>query len=821
MERELTDEVESALAEMQRYLLDQIPPLNAVDSFEVLAPQPPQLLMRMINAWAVEQKRIAGFPMADLLFHALKKVNHFGSLKLLERSLVDAYVEKLIPLAMETCPPEDRDLLRTNLTAMRDSRNISVAAVELSRTERPQPKQQQERTSTRDDLMARSARRLSLVVDRLTRFLPGRGGAAPAEAAGGTAAGPTAVPAQAEDTSAQLVTMAAASSTSEEELERYVQSIRPFTGEGETSNLIRILAGSVPAWDIVPPADLKVQPSAPVQAMHKIISLTKNTNESTKRFRELLTSAIEQFNSGSLSAAASMLELADIVVAEKKLDAITVDRIRADTLGSISSEQLKKYTENRSKHAVLRKVLAFFPALTRESLLKELRGEEKPERRRSLLALLEAWGPAAREAALADLDAELKRPEGEADTYYLRNLIYLLHRIPRESETSVDREVELMTRATARGQSIYVIKEAMLVLGQIKTEAVVKLLTMRLAETEAMLVRKDATYPADEMQKLLDRICAALARIATPPALLTIARHGMKPNPLLGDTRGRLAALGAHDLSFDEATVNVIVNALRDSLPKKILGKYLPYLQQPPLRLIESLSSTRSEAVEKFFAEIAANFSDHEIGRAASAALENLRSTGKTTTNRDGAAVSLSGDLQFFGLPSLLQSLADQQATGIVTLTSKASGQTAGKLLFVEGQFADAQTGHLRGADALYQMLERPIVGHFAFVPQPVANVKGKTQTAPVMPLLLEGIRRHDELKQAVALVPDHVALKAATTKPSPDPNETDPAILREVWVKATAGTPVGQWESQIAADAYRVRRVLAHWLEEGALQPA
>jgi hypothetical protein len=183
--------------------------------------------------------------------------------------------------------------------------------------------------------------------------------------------------------------------------------------------------------------------------------------------------------------------------------------------------------------------------------------------------------------------------------------------------------------------------------------------------------------------------------------------------------------------------------------------------------------------------------------------------------------VSLSGDLQFFGLPSLLQSLADQQATGIVTLTSKQGGQIAGKLLFVEGKFADAQTGQLRGADALYQMLERPVVGHFAFVPQSLAHVKGKTEITDVMPLLLEGIRRHDELKQSIALAPDHLCLKAAAAKPSPEPSESDPAILREVWVKATTGRPIATWENEIAADAYRVRRLVAHWLEEGALQPA
>src|SRR4029077_3579438 len=111
-----------------------------------------------------------------------------------------------------------------------------------------------------------------------------------------------------------------------------------------------------------------------------------------------------------------------------------------------------------------------------------------------------------------------------------------------------------LTQASDPGQNIYVIKEAATALGQIKTESSVKVLTTRLAECEATLLRSDpAAAPVPELQKLLDRIIAALVRIGTPGALLTIARHGMKANPTLGDTRARLAALAQHDLSFDEA----------------------------------------------------------------------------------------------------------------------------------------------------------------------------------------------------------------------------------------------------------------------------
>ena len=88
------------------------------------------------------------------------------------------------------------------------------------------------------------------------------------------------------------------------------------------------------------------------------------------------------------------------------------------------------------------------------------------------------------------------------------------------------------------------------------------------------------------------------------------------------------------------------------------------------------------------------------------------------------------------------------------------------------------------------------------------------------MGLLFEGIRRHDELRQMLIFVPDDLTLHAGATKPTPDPEETDPAIIREVWVKASSGARVGDWEPTIGVDSYRVRRLVGRWVEEGALQP-
>lgn len=795
------DELQAAVFDFQRYLLDQIPPLTASDAIDTLMTQPPELLVRTIHSWTVEQSRHHEATQGDFLFHALRKVYLFSILKLVEPATLSAYLDRLLPLALQVCPEDEREILRASVAAMRESTvlgNVSTV-VPISRQGESAKPAQGVRGAV-SEAVTRTARRLSLVVERLVHRIPVT-----------TAQEPAPTPA------GQLVSMAAASATSEAELQEYVRKLGKLVGDTQPDKLLHVLAADMPQWEIAIPSDAK-QPAA-LEAMHKIITLTQNSVESGRRFRELMTEAVEQFNSGALGPAVSMLELAARVAVEKKIDPTTLDRVHHDTIESISSERLKKYAENKNKHVLLRKALGYFPTLTKTSLFQQLRGEERPERRRSLLGLLEAYGSEARTAALTELDAELHRPAGEIDTYYLRNVIYLLHRIARDSDEATDKELELLTRATARGQNIYVVKEAVIPLGQLKSEAAAKVLTMRLAELEAMLVRKDISlYPLDEMQKVLDRITAALGRIATPAALLTIARHGMKPNPALGDTRARLSALAQHDLSFDEQTVDILVNAIREDLPARMLGRILPSRQPPPLRLIEALSSTRAEKVEALFSDIAQKFADHEVGRAAAAALYNLNNAAQPSPAKASAA-TLTGDLDFFGLPSLLQSLADQQATGIVTLTARRTGQTAGKLLFVNGKFADAQTSHLRGVDAIYQLLECPITGTFAFVPQPGA--KSKNEPHDVMGLLFEGIRRHDEYRQLALFVPDDLTLRAGTSKPTPDPEEDDPSFIREVWVKASSGVRVADWEPQIAADVFRIRRLVARWIEEGALQPS
>ena len=88
-----------------------------------------------------------------------------------------------------------------------------------------------------------------------------------------------------------------------------------------------------------------------------------------------------------------------------------------------------------------------------------------------------------------------------------------------------------------------------------------------------------------------------------------------------------------------------------------------------------------------------------------------------------------------------------------------------------------------------------------------------------MLPLTLEAMRRYDELQESTALVPDTVYLEPTATKPSAHPGEKDGTFLQALWERASRGGTPEDIEQAVASDSYRIRRVLAHWVEQGALK--
>ena len=88
-----------------------------------------------------------------------------------------------------------------------------------------------------------------------------------------------------------------------------------------------------------------------------------------------------------------------------------------------------------------------------------------------------------------------------------------------------------------------------------------------------------------------------------------------------------------------------------------------------------------------------------------------------------------------------------------------------------------------------------------------------------MMGLLMEAMRRFDEVQRLQALVPDRAVLAPGEGKPLAPPGESDGELVRRLWGSVRRMATIEECEREGGVDTYRARAVIAHWLEQGALQ--
>ncbi|HVN76495.1 MAG TPA: DUF4388 domain-containing protein [Thermoanaerobaculaceae bacterium] len=806
--------VAEALGELQQYLSDAISPLVAADSIAVLLTVSPDVVANEIRSWTTSQHRRLGasVPISDYLYHAVRKLFMMGEFTLVSKEAMASYLGVLEQYLMALCPPEDRELLRENLSHLGDVRadlTAPVASLQRLHGEEAAPAGGDAAVAAKTAVHA--SQQFAQIVERLARIqLQGQQANHSASAR--------------EDVFSRLVSVAARSAGSSEEYEQAKESLRAF-GMGSTmENVFRSLGRRLPGWVVEPPAGSGA-PAAPVtataRAMERMVTLEHDPREAARRFHELVQAAIEQFNEGSLARAVTMLDLAGLLLAEKKVDPAYVRGFREQAHAGLDEQRLREFAEEPATHALLQRVLAFFPALEPAGLLEAVKVEEKRERRHLLLALLEVHGPPARTLAAERLAASLAS-FGDRDAHFQRNLLYVLRRIPRADGGVSDAEVKTAIKLSGVGHPVMLIKEAVAYLAQVKDERGERTLINRVGEYESALLKPgEPGAETGDLLGVLDRAVFALARMGTPTAIRAVVHHGLKRLPQLGDTAARLAPLATVDLSSDRETINLLVQAVEAELPHKIFGFLLKKDWSFLLRLIEVLSaSVRAQAVRNVLADMVQRFPGEEFAKAASKALAGAELPPAPPPPEPPQAASLSGDLELFGLPTLLQNLSQSTASGVLTITD-ALGEEIATVSLENGKFRDCRSGQLQGEVALFQLIERPTPASFNFVRRtPAPDGAADEPMKDLVPLFFEGTRRYDEFQQACMLVPDYACMRATGTKPTRPPEEEDAALVRAIWQRAASGSPALDCEKDIAVDSYRIRRMLAHWVEEGSLEP-
>jgi hypothetical protein len=844
-------ELDEALVELQQYLSDAVAPLIVADSVQLLMKYPPDVVANAIRAWTGAQYRrgsAAAVPVSDYLFHTLKKIHLMSEFRLVPREPLEVYLAGLRPLILQLCPAEDRAMLIENLGRLGEAPAMISQAQNIFRqapTEGAGPRASASGGASTGGsggsgaaapsgaVPADTLHRFSLVLERLEAqggfAKPGAAGPAPAAAPGGIA--PAGFPMPLAPGASEALAFAARSAQSADELESHLGRLKAMGLEAGTDSVFRALAQTLPGWvmPMMPAAGAAAPPeSGALGAMRRIITDTEDPVEAGRRFQEMVRAGIERFNEGSLPQAVSMLELAERLTSEKKVDSGTVELVRRRLGDTLDGEQLRKFTEKPDQHALLREVLQFFIGFRPEGLLEELRREQKRDRRRLILAMLEVHGAASRAAAYQELSRVPSRAVDEEEWFYRRNLVYLLRRIPRSADATFEDESDVVVRHAQLGLPLLLVKESIATLAQYKDERAEQGLTQMVIEIEGMLEEPEgAPYEAKDLRALLDRVAATLGKLPAPRARRALIDHAGKKQPQLGDTVARLSELGGQDMSEDTETVDQLLALLKANLPFKLLGMTLRQNDQNLVRLVEALSGTPTPAVRRALGEIVSRLKGSDAARSAQRTLTSFDRPKPAEAAASGesapaapaaelAPASLQGDLEVFGLPALLQSLADSSASGSLTLRGPKGGEPFASLALRQGKLVDIRRGHLKGEDAFYQLFERPMPGQFAFV-------KGEPpESGPVrevLPLTLEAMRRYDEFQETAMLVPDAAFLERTAVAATPFPGEKDGSLLQALWERASRGTTPVECEKAVESDAYRIRRVLAHWVEEGSLK--
>ncbi len=824
-----------ALEDLQGYLADHIAPLLVADAVETLLGFPPALTAEQLRIWAHYQYQGRGgsTPVSDFLYHAIKKVQQLEVHQLVPADRFDRFLAGLAVSLLAACPEGERERLAAQLRHLRESVGGATGLVDHLHRSAPvaapatvfRPAAPVEPLSPEE---IRDLRRFTVALERA------------AAAAGPAKGGPPAA-----EQAQQLLVLAAAGARSDAELEERMAKLRAAgLATADAPDLLRSLVAAVPDWALTLPVGESAPTSGSLAAVRQAVKLAGNRERSGERWRELLRAAAEQFNRRSFGRTLALVELADRMVREGEVDArfAAIERDLAHEAYDVSV--LLEAAADRRQWPVLRRLVEFHPAWSVRELLDSLADQADAKRRRLLLALIEVWGPEARPLVLERLEASVFDPSRDPNFWwYQRNLVYLLNRLPRGPEADPRGELDLVGPFTELAHPPAFQKEAILLVSQLPQQAGVPLLVQRLAEAERALERPEVLLHAvSEVWKVIGALAGALARSGSAAARRALLDHALARRPRDGEALARLRELAHHDLSSDRETVSRLLGALRDLAPRKLLGFVVARHEEELGHVARALAGTSAPEVRQALAELAAKYPQlatdlvAEPAEARAGAVPGSSAADERRREPDagegeeleagnelpgpaaaGAGrASMAGDLEVFGLAGLIQSFYQSESSGRLALRDGA-GREQGQLRLQRGRLAACRVGELTGKAAFYQLFEYPVAGTFEFTRE-VPGAESELEREELLALLMEGIRRYDELQRLRALVPDELPLRATGARPTAPPGETDGELVRQIWGLVRGGARAVDCERAAPVDAFRVRTLLSHWLEEGAL---
>ena len=660
-----------------------------------------------------------------------------------------------------------------------------------------------------EDLAAeRGLRRLSLLFDRIESThaqsaagVPASGGASPI---------------------GETLVAAANAARSPHELRQQLARLQSAGLENVTfETLLEKLTAALPAWTVAS-NDLQAIGSPSLQAVRNVVRYSGSPGGELVRMQQVVRTAVRHANEAELGRSVTVLSLVDQLFQSSGVPHERREQLLEEEGRGLAIDTLLRLARTPENHIQLRAVLRAFPQTRAEGLVERLRSEGDRRSRHQIIELLLIHGPVVRPFALRLLPDGAPPPGDPPPWYVIRNAILLLRRIPADDGAPSEAEVDAVIHFADVEQPVAVCREALLYLGAAPQERAGDAIAgCLLALLRCGLDRDIEEGVADAVARLQILALRQLLQRPEPES------HAVALDFLIKESRWQpaytelLREFGRKPLFGDPASVRTLTEALdltaqRKRFSGRLLARLRADASEERLRaIVSALARTPLPEVDRALAGL----SGQGLGTETMHLVANTRKALAEQTLTPASPPSLTGDLQLFGMPGLLQTLEAQRTSGLLTLSGQESRDWA-KLRLYQGELVDTVFGKRRGRSAFFHLMQHPFACRFELVvdEKPTAPMQ---EPGPITPLLLEALRRADELHQMRALVPGEQVLQPGDVTPTPPEGEDDGQLLRTLWVHIKTGLSAGSCETQADVDAWRVRRVLTHWLDTGAVRLA
>jgi hypothetical protein len=176
-----------------------------------------------------------------------------------------------------------------------------------------------------------------------------------------------------------------------------------------------------------------------------------------------------------------------------------------------------------------------------------------------------------------------------------------------------------------------------------------------------------------------------------------------------------------------------------------------------------------------------------------------------------GRSQHLLGNLKYFDLPFIVQTLAASERTGTLTITDQ-SQRVFATLYFEAGDVLFAKLGHLRGEEAFYQLFQSPVQDAFNFTNGlPSSEFEDDDEIGTTTAgLLMEAAHQQDELKVLKATYADANRVFRPQSEILLWGNEQTRDLAQEIWARLQQGETIAQMIREINTCEYCIYKVLS-----------